>query len=927
MFPKLQNSNLWFIGAFVLLGSMLAMGFALWPSSPPKIDFNAQIRPILNKNCLGCHGGVKRNGGLSMLFREEALKAAKSGETAIVPFHPENSELIARVTDQDPEERMPPEGDPLNPAEVQLLTKWIEQGAEWETHWAYIPLDSSLSVPSTRSSWVKNDIDRFVLAKLKEEGLSPSEEADKYTLLRRVSLDLTGLPPTQEEAETFLQDSSPDAYEKAVDRLLASPHFGERWAAMWLDLARYGDSQGYQKDPARNIWRWRDWVINAFNQDLPFDQFTIEQIAGDLLPEPSEQQLLATAFHRNTMSNDEGGTDDEEFRVTAVIDRVNTTFEIWQGTTMGCVQCHSHPYDPYKHEEFYKLFAFFNNTADADRSDEFPTKRLLSPAQEGEMEGIIDWIAKHESTSSSSSNYSLIKKKESLLTDAPFHYAASCDPCTGTRMREGDGIAFMRRISDGAVFRYPSIDLSEVDSLSFQYLGGSPEGSVSIHLDRPGGKQIGSVQFASAAGWYGQAALDWAEVGTKFQKLRGKHDLYLVFHQPQRGAVCDLFSFYLHRNSDQFSPTDKTRQVHYQRLAQMGPGKTPIMQELTPDESRVTRIFERGNWLVHGDTVTPDVPDILNPMPADYSEDRLGLAKWLVHPDNPLTSRVIVNRFWEQMFGIGLVETLEDFGTQGEAPSHPELLDWLAVNFMNQQDWSVKQLLREIVLSSTYRQSSTVEPDLLEKDPANRLLARGPRIRLSAEQIRDQALAVSGLLDRKVYGPSVMPPQPEGVWQVIRNVMRWIPSQEGDRYRRAVYTYWRRSSPYPSMTTFDTPSREFCVSRRVRTNTPLQALTTLNDTTYMEAARALADRMILEGGNTPTEQISYGYQLAMLREPTPAKAEVLQDFYSQIKDHYETNPAEVDSLLGTSPQASSEFASMINVANVILNLDETITKE
>ena len=696
---------------------------------------------------------------------------------------------------------------------------------------------------------------------------------------------------------------------------------------MWLDLSRYGDSQGYQKDPARNIWRWRDWVIHAFNEDMPFDQFTIEQIAGDLLPEADEQQLLATSFHRNTMSNDEGGTDDEEFRVTAVIDRVNTTFEIWQGTTMGCVQCHSHPYDPFRHDEFYKLYAFFNNTADADRPDEFPTKHLMSPSQTKQVEDIISWIAKHESPITNRTNLSFSEQREKLLKASPFHLAADCDPCKGSGTREGDGFSYVRRIPGEAVLRYEGVHLSEVDSISFQYLGGSPEGLVRIHLDRPGGKLLGQVQFSPTRGWYGQAALDWQETGTALQSVKGTHDLYLVFEQTGRGAICDLLSFYLHRNADNLSEEDLKLQHYYQQLATIGPGKTPIMQELQGENSRVTRIFERGNWLVHGNTVQPDVPRILNPFPSDQPTNRLGLARWLVDPDNPLTSRVIVNRFWEQLFGIGLVETLEDFGTQGELPSHPDLLDWLAINFQHQQNWSVKQLLKQIVLSATYRQSSVVSPELLEKDPANRFLARGPRIRLSAEQIRDQALAVSGLLDSTVFGPSVMPPQPEGVWQVIRNVLKWIPSQGGDRYRRAVYTYWRRSSPYPSMTTFDTPSREFCVSRRVRTNTPLQALTTLNDTTYVEAARALAKRMTIEGGSSIEDQIRYGYQLALLREPSPAKTVVLRNFHSHILDYYQNHPSEVDSLLGRYPKNDPGFASMVNLANVILNLDEMITKE
>ncbi|MEM7371630.1 MAG: DUF1553 domain-containing protein [Bacteroidota bacterium] len=908
-----------------LISFLGMMGFVFWPSQADSIDFNTQIRPILNNNCLSCHGGVKKNGGLSMLFREEALLPTKSGKHAIVPFHPEQSELLHRIAHHDPEERMPPESDPLTQEQIHLLTKWIEQGAKWETHWAYQALNPQISLPEVSSSWIRTDLDRFVLESLQEEGLSPSEEADPLTLLRRVSLDLTGLPPSQKEVESFVAHPSPEAYEQAVDRLLASPHFGERWASMWMDLARYGDSQGYQKDPARNIWRWRDWVIHAFNEDMPFDQFTIEQIAGDLLEAPSDLQLLATAFHRNTMNNDEGGTDNEEFRVSAVIDRVNTTFEIWQGTTIGCVQCHSHPYDPFRHKEFYQLYAFFNNTADADRPDEFPTEFLMSPAQEAEVGEIISWIADHDSIPIDDLPGSLFADESVVWSHSPFNFAVSCDPCGGANGRLGDGFEYLRRISSGTQIRYSNLDLTAVDSLFVQYLGGNGSGRVDIRLDNPTAQVLRSLQLPPTNAWYGQSVLDWKEAGTAIPVQDGIHDLYLTFsNETNKGSVADFLGFYL-----QSSSAADAHQVRkkFLQLATVDAGKTPIMRELSPENSRTSRVFERGNWLVHGDTVYPNVPQVLNSFPTDFPANRLGLAKWLVHPENPLTARVIVNRFWEQMFGIGLVETLEDFGTQGEKPSHPDMLDWLASNFIHQQQWHVKHLLKEIVMSATYRQSSAVTADLLERDPANRWLARGPRIRLSAEQLRDQALASSGLLDTKVYGPSVMPSQPDGIWQVIRNVMKWTPSEGSSRYRRTLYTYWRRSSPYPTMMTFDAPSREFCVSRRVRTNTPLQALTTLNDSTFIEAAEALANRMQVEGGSTPSDQLKYGYYLTMNKAPSPEKAAILDQFYLQTIAHYSQQPEELEALLGSSSSASPEYASLINVANVILNLDEVITKE
>ncbi|RMG18504.1 MAG: DUF1553 domain-containing protein [Bacteroidetes bacterium] len=769
-----NKKYLWLLGTCVLLLGLGSLRF-ISGKTPDQIDFNASIRPILNKKCLSCHGGVKRKGGLSLLFRQEALKAGDSGRPAIVPGKPEASEMVARIRHHDPEERMPLKEEALSQEEIRLIEKWIAQGAEWENHWAYLKPDAGLTPPDIQHSWIRNDIDRFVLVKMKEHGLSPEKEAAKATLLRRLSLDLTGLPPTPEEVQAFVQNEAEDAYEREVDRLLASPHFGERWAALWMDLARYADSQGYQKDRKRNIWPWREWVIQAFNADMPFDQFTVEQLAGDLLPQPSESQLLATAFHRNTMSNDEGGTDDEEFRVTAVIDRVNTTFEVWQGATIGCVQCHSHPYDPFRQKEYYQLYAFFNNTADADRTDEWPTRPFYGLLQQAEIR----------------------------------------------------------------------------------------------------------------------------QIQQELHRLAGQHDT------ASRARSARLHS----------------------RLEAIRPVSVPIMQELPPDSSRTTHIFERGNWLVHGEAVQPGVPKALGPMQPGMPPNRLGLARWLVHPDNPLTARVMVNHFWEQLFGLGIVETLEDFGTQGARPTHPELLDWLAVKWMAEQGWSVKSLLKYLVMSATYRQASTVSPQKLKKDRRNRWLARGPRLRLTAEQIRDQALAVSGLLSPNMYGPSVMPPQPEGTWQVIRNVLRWVPSQGEDRYRRAIYTFWRRSSPYPGMITFDAPSREYCVLRRITTNTPLQALATLNDSVYHEAAQALAGRMWRAGKGEVQQALATGYALATARPPTPEKLQLLMKYYEQILPHYRQHPEDVRALITLPEEPTPELAALTMTAAVLLNLDEVIVKE
>jgi hypothetical protein len=735
-----------------------------------RVDFNTQIRPIFNANCTSCHGGVKEQGGISLLYREKALSKGKSGKPCIVPGHPEQSELIARLRASDPDDRMPLKAPPLADEQIKLLERWIEEGAEWETHWSYVA-PTPKEPPFVFSFWPKNDIDKFVLRKIKDEGLSPAKEADRALLLRRVTLDLTGLAPTPQEYDNFLNDTSDNAYKKVVDRLLASAHYGERWAAMWLDLARYGDSQGYQKDRHRDIWQFRDWVIEAFNKDMPFDQFTVEQLAGDLLPNPTVDQRIATAFHRNTNTNDEGGTDDEEFRVVAVIDRVNTTMEVWQGTTMACVQCHSHPYDAFPHKEYYQLMAFFNTSADADLTSDKPVLMELSSIQKRQLNELTRYLATQKDTS------------------------------------------------------------------------------------------------------------------------------------------------------------DKQYLAARQLMEKIKPSRTPIMEELPADSTRKTHLFVRGNWMVHGAEVFPQTPKALTQLPKESPTNRLGLAQWLVSPQNPLTARVMVNRFWEQLFGRGLVETLEDFGSQGAKPTHPELLDWLALRFMNEHQWSVKKLLREVVMSATYRQSSEVSGEALEKDPYNMFLARGARVRLSAEQVRDQALSASGLFSPRLFGPSVMPPQPDGVWQVIRNVVKWRNAQDENRYRRALYTYWRKSSPYASFITFDAPSRELCLSRRIRTNTPLQALVTLNDPVYLEAAQGLAWQMKQVTSYHPEASIREGYRRLTGRDPSAERVELLLDYYRQSVRHYRTSPQDVLKFLTMGYPKTPHLAALTATANVMMNLDEVITKQ
>ena len=744
------------------------------------VSFNRDIRPILAKNCFACHGPDEgaREAGLR-LDTAAGATAGRDGRRALVPGQPSDSELVARVESDDPDVVMPPadSGHELSAEEKTLLRRWISEGGEYKVHWSFTQ-PMKIELPTVKQdAWPKHAIDHFVLAKLELQKLTPSAQADRYRLIRRVSLDLTGLPPTPEEADAFVADSSDEAFGRVVDRLLASEAYGERWARMWLDLARYADTKGYEKDRHRDVWKFRDWVILALNRDLPYDQFTIEQLAGDLLPDASNEQILATAFHRNTMTNDEGGTDNEEFRVAAVKDRVDTTLQVWMGLTMGCAKCHSHKYDPISHQDYYSLYAIFNQTEDADRSDDVPVLPLPSPEQSvqiAEIEAGIRTLQEQQKETPDTSLEAMIKEQQ---------------------------------------------------------------------------KKLATV----------------------------------------RGSMT----------------------------------KTPIMKELAEGQRRDTRIHQRGNFLDPGDKVEPAVLGLFGSQDADVPVNRLSVARWIVQPENPLTARVMVNRVWARLFGVGLVETEEDFGTQGMIPSHPELLDWLAVEF-RENGWSIKKLIRTIVLSATYQQSAVVDAEKLAADPRNILLSRGPRFRLSAETVRDQALAVSGLLTQKVGGPSVMPPQPDGVWKSTYNALKWIDATGPDRYRRALYTYWKRTSPYPAMITFDAGSGEVCQIRRVRTNTPLQALVTLNDPAYVEAAGALAKRMNDVRGPT-SEKIRRGFRLALVRPPSAAEASRLLEVYEALSASFENDSGAAEKLVNAANLEKGD-AAMIAVANVLLNLDETLMK-
>jgi hypothetical protein len=773
----------------------------------------------LAARCYACHGpdDESRQADLRLDRREVATRALPSGSVAIRPGDAAGSAVVRRLTSGDPDVRMPPPetGPPLAEPEIELIRRWIEAGAEFERHWSFIPPypdGTRRDLPKVQNEvWCRNEIDYFVLSRLEAAGLVPEPEADRYRLIRRLSLDLTGLPPTIEEVDSFVFDNRPDAYERLVDRLLASPRYGEHWARKWLDLARYADSQGYAQDEPRVVWPYRDWVIDALNRDLPFDQFTIEQLAGDMLNDPSREQLIATGFHRNTMTNTEGGTDDEEFRHAAVVDRVNTTMQVWMGMTFGCAQCHTHKYDPFTHEEYYRVFAILNQTEDTDKPDNRPT---ISSATDGQA------------------------KRLGELKQA-------------------------------------------IAALDIQ--GGPP-------------------------------SPEWAERASRLAALKSEQ-------------------------------ADLTKQVV----------DTPILRELSAEEARTTHVHIRGAFLDKGEEVAPGTPSVFADLTSSEPTDRLAFARWLVDSSNPLTARVAVNRHWEQLFGTGLVETSEDFGTQGTPPSHEELLDWLAVAFTD-RGWSMKELCRLIVTSATYRQSSRVTPEKLAADPDNRLLSRGSRFRLSAEQLRDQALAVSGLLSEKMYGPPVYPPKPKsGLTAAFGASLDWEPSPGDDRYRRGLYTFWRRTDPYPSLTALDAVPRTVCTVRRETTNTPVGAFVTLNDPAFVECAEALARQVVSHGGPSPRQQAAYAFRRVLARPPAPAELGRLEALFDQQFENFRQDVDAAEQFVATpaynNPLTTSSIAREQNtatfgpdelppytdadraqlaawtvVANVLLNLDEALTK-
>ena len=907
-----------FFNKKILLVSALLLSAAaifIFSTSNPKIDFNTQVKPIFNKKCIACHGGVKQKAGFSLLFRADALEANESGKPAIVPGKPDESELMRRIQLNDPEERMPYKHQPLSKAEISILRNWIKQGAEWGDHWAYLPV-KQVPAPDLKDEWIKNDIDRFILEKLEEIQMKPSEEAEKAVLLRRVSLDLTGILPTASLAKAYLKDNSEKAYEILVDSLLATPHYGERWAALWLDLARYADTKGYESDQGRNIWKYRDWVIKAFNEDMPYDKFLTEQIAGDLLPDPSDAQYIATAFHRNAMSNDEGGTDNEEFRTASVIDRVNTTWEALMGTTFSCVQCHSHPYDPFRHEEYYSFMAFFNNTRDEDIPNELPLLRDFNDSLKQELDILTKWIGENDSESSAK------RIRHFLRTGQPVINSTAADNITNNTI-ENNNFALMFR--NNSLARIRNVKMDNSDQLIMLCQTWMEGGILEFRTDSAKGTLLKKLFIAKTNG-NEILAID-------YPRQQGTRDIYISYTNPTvkdslRSCILFDWFYFTQKFPGEGKPGYEENKKRYWQLIKVKTPATPIMLENGADMQRSTHVFERGNWMVKGKEVSAAVPNVFKyAMPDNAPKNRMGLAMWLTDKKNPLVARTLVNRLWEQLFGTGIAETLEDLGTQGLSPSHQELMDHLSWKLMNDFNWSVKKLLKEMVMSATYRQSSKLTEEAKQKDLFNKYYARGPRIRLSAEQLRDQHLGICGVLNEKLYGPSVMPWQPDGIWLSPYNGAKWRAATDSNQYRRALYTYWKRSSPYPSMIAFDGAQRNICSARRIRTNTPLQALVTLNDSAYLDMARHFAYRMIAEAGDKPEQQIAKGYEWMLFKTIAPDKLNTFVSLYRKAFKEFEKDPSKTCEMIGEmNEHNNASTAALVVVANAMMNMDEVIMK-
>ena len=1011
--------------------------------SAAKLDFDRDVLPIFKESCTGCHSGNKPAGQLGLETLVGALHGGIAGK-AVIAGNAGGSILYRRLTGEV-KPQMPFGKDPLAAEKIAKVKTWIDQLTPAEVaaalaasggrkqHWAYVKPVRPEPPAVKNPGWLRNPIDNFVLARLEKEGLAPSPEASRETLIRRVTLDLIGLPPTPAEIDAFVADKSPDAYEKVVDRLLASPHYGERWARPWLDLARYADSNGYEKDKLRVAWKFRDWVIKALNDDMSFRQFTIEQIAGDMLVNPTTDQLIASGFQRNSMLNTEGGVDHEEYRFYTLVDRVNTLSAVWLGSTLACAQCHNHKYDPFTQKDFYNLVAFYDNQVyrevtlgQGDGYIEEPDIEVPTPEQDVKGKALRAEMANLKSiletstpdleraqeawekrTLDSEKDWAVLRPRHlksqggatlTLQTDGSV-LSSGANP-------EADTYSFEVSTEAGkGNFTALRVEVLRDPSLPHNGPGRDDEGNfflsnVVVQIspsDQPGkseeikwkeafadeeqagyaAKNVVVKQENYVDGWAIEPTTSPApprrqlvvipekpfgfESGTRFSirllnelqhasRNLGRFRLSVTTtERPQ--SIVDLpakLAPLLGRAPSQRSEEEtKALAAAYRKIAPLLQPTRDLLAEKEkalkdlniptamilrerPNHERPSTLFRiRGGYLSPGERVYANVPAVLPPLPESQMPNRLGLASWLVSDENPLTARIVVNRFWEQIYGRGIVNTSEDFGTQGEPPSHPELLDWLATEFM-QQGWSMKKILRTIVTSAAYRQTSDVSPQRIEQDPYNTLLARGPRVRVEAEMIRDVTLAASGLLSPKIGGPSVMPPQPDGVWDIPYSTDKWVTSEGEDAHRRGLYTFYRRSAPYPTMLTFDAPSREVCTVRRVRTNTPLQALDLLNNPTSFEAARALAKRLVNEGGADPASRATLGFRLCTSRRPVKKELATTLGYYQAQLEKFQRDMKAAKDLIQDDkvPEpVAPTLAAWTMVSNVLLSLDETVTKE
>ncbi len=1029
-----------------------------------KVDFSRDIRPIFSDKCFACHGPdeATRMSKLRLDTEEGAFKDL-GGRHAIVPSNPNSSEVIRRITAEEKSRRMPPPYSDysLSKKEINLIRLWIKQGAPWLEHWSFLPPHRPNLPKIKNTRWVKNEIDYFILERLETEKLTPSKQADHAKLLRRVSLDLTGLPPTPKEVDAYLSNPSQKAYDAFVDQLLASPRFGERMAAEWLDAARYADTNGYQTDGERFMWRWRDWVINAFNKNMPFDQFTVEQLAGDMLPNPTLDEIIATGFNRNHRGNGEGGIIPEEYAVEYVVDRVDATSTVWLGLTMGCARCHDHKYDPITQKEFYQFYSFFNNIPERGKALKYGNSPPLIKAPTQQQNKRLAGLEKQLSASIKKFKQledeikslkalweQSLSHPQSIHWTPPRHLIATFSfdggVMSGPKNKSGKTISSSR--FKGGVSKFVSGKIGFAPKFNGNlFFEAGDFGAFGFHdrfsagawiyptdkrggiiLSRMSGDQLegkgyclelkdGKIHLQLLQRWLDDAirvkteltlsSNRWHHIlftynGSQYADgikiyINGKNQKLLVpldalnqdfkTDEPLRvgsgdgeegrfyGIIDEVFLYgdvilpsqaktlatstpiseIASKNSGDRTPGERNKITNYflelkapasikklyKSMLDLRDAKeeyfrkiqtTMVMQEReTPPQ---THILIRGSYDQKGPKVNPGVPDVLSRGYSGPLQNRLDFARWIVDTSNPLTSRVAVNRLWQMIFGVGLVKTVDNFGSQGSLPSHPKLLDWLATEFVR-TDWNVKNLLKIFVTSSTYRQSSHLPVELRQKDPENRLLARGPRLRLPAEVIRDQALLVSGLLFEKIGGPSVKPYQPTGLWKELSDGATYQLDQGKNLYRRSLYTFWKRTNPPPSMITFDAAGRETCIVRESRTNTPLQALNLMNDVTFVETSRVLAERIITEGKNDPKNRIQIAFRLATGRYPTDRESDILLEGFHRHKETYQRNSEAALRLVeqGNSPRNKSikveELAAYTMITSLILNLDEIVTKE